>query len=102
LVMTTTGANGNALERGIEISIGIDDNGIFAAHLQDRALDPDLSGSAVGGNLVDAQSYFTRSGEGDETRFRMGHNQITKASSGAGAEVHDAFGHPGFFQYFYE
>ena len=37
-------AGDHAFDGGVEVGIGLDDDGIFAAHLQDDALDPELPG----------------------------------------------------------
>ena len=38
----------DAFDGGVEIGIGVDDDGILAAHFEDGALDPDLAGSLRG------------------------------------------------------
>ena len=35
---------GYAFDGGIDVGVGVDDDGVFAAHLEDGALDPDLTG----------------------------------------------------------
>jgi len=44
---------GDAFDGGIDIGIGVDDDGVLAAHFEDGALDPELAGGLLGGNLVD-------------------------------------------------
>ena len=39
----------HAFDGGVDVGIGVDDDGVFAAHLEDRALDPDLAGGLRGG-----------------------------------------------------
>ena len=41
-----------AFDRGVDVGIGVDDDGVFAAHFEDRALDPDLAGSLRGGDFL--------------------------------------------------
>ena len=36
----------------VDVGIGVDDDGVFAAHFEDRALDPDLSGGLRGGDFL--------------------------------------------------
>ena len=57
----------------IEIAFAIHDDRVLAAHLGDHALDPDLALLRLGGQFVDAQADVARSGEGDEARLRMLH-----------------------------
>src|SRR4029077_8008905 len=87
----------DAFDGGVDIGIGVDDDGIFASHFKDGALDPDLAGGLRGGSFVDVESDFARAGEGDVARLRVRDDRIAEACAGAGAEVHYAFGHAGFF-----
>ena len=89
---------GNAVSYGLKIGVGIDDDRIFAAHFEDGALDPDLAGSDIGGNFVDSQADFTRSGERDIAGLGMRHYGIAKTGAGARAEIHHAFRHSRGFQ----
>ena len=43
-------ACGDAFDGGIDIGVGVDDDGVFAAHFEDGALDPDLARSLRGGD----------------------------------------------------
>ena len=33
----------DAFDGGVDVGVGVDDDGVFAAHLEDGALDPDLA-----------------------------------------------------------
>ena len=89
---------GHAFDGGVEIGVGIHDDGVLAAHFEDRALDPDLAGSLRGRALVDVQADFARSGEGDVAGLGMRHHGIAEAGAGAGTEIHHAFRHAALFQ----
>jgi len=52
----------DTLDGGVEIAIVIDDNGVFAAHFGDDALDPDLAFPGTRGQFVDTQANIARSG----------------------------------------
>ena len=40
-------AGADAFDGGVDVGVGIDDDRVLAAHLEDGALDPDLAGSLV-------------------------------------------------------
>ena len=86
----------------IEIGVCVHHNRVLAAHLEDRALDPDLAGSLIGSNLVDAQTHFARTSKCYVARLGMRHDGIAKTRARARAEVHDAPRHARFFQQFDE
>jgi hypothetical protein len=90
----------NAFDGGVDVGIGVDDDGVLAAHFKDGALDPELPGSLRGGSFVDVESDFAGAGEGDVARFGMRDDSIAEAGAGAGTEIHHAFGHADFFQQF--
>ncbi len=92
----------DAFDGGVDIGVGVDDDGVLAAHFKDGALDPELTGSLRGGGLIDMQPHFAGAGKRDVSSFGMCHDGIAEAGAGAGAEVHHAFGHAGFFQQFNE
>ena len=52
-------------DRFVEVGIGIDDDGVLAAHLADDAFEFALPGPGFAGALPDSQSNFARAGEGD-------------------------------------
>jgi len=83
-----------------DVGIGVHDNGIFAAHLKHRALDPHLAGSLRGGNFVDVQSDFTRARECDVASLWVRDYGIAEAGARTGAEVHHAFWQTNFFKQF--
>src|SRR6202035_4733553 len=58
-----------AFDGGVNIGVGIDDDGVFAAHFEDGALDPELAGLLIRRSLVDVQSNFARSRESDVANF---------------------------------
>jgi hypothetical protein len=87
-----------AFDGGSDVGVGIDDDGVFAAHLENRALNPDLAWALRGGDFVDVQADFARAGEGDVTRLGMCDDGVAETGSGAGTEVHHALGHAGFFK----
>ncbi len=66
----------DAFHRGIQIAFAVHDDRVLAAHLGHHALDPDLAFLRFGGEFVDVQSDIARSGERNEARLRMRHQQI--------------------------
>ena len=102
LALEAESGRGYAFDGGVDIGVGIDDDGVFAAHFEDGALDPELARLLLRGALVDVQSDFARAGESDVANLRMRHQRIAEARAAAGAEVHDAFGHAAFFEQFDE
>ena len=44
LALEAEGGLGDAFDGGVDVGIGVDDDRVFAAHLEDGALDPDLAG----------------------------------------------------------
>jgi hypothetical protein len=73
----------HAFDRGVDVGVGVDDDGVFAAHLKNRALDPDLAGSLRGRDFVDVQANFARTGESDVARLGMRDHRVAEARSGA-------------------
>src|SRR4029077_925064 len=61
---------GYAFDGGIDIGVGVDDDGVFAAHFQNGALDPELAWLLICRGLVDVQSNLARAGEGDVANLR--------------------------------
>src|SRR5271156_845338 len=94
--------SGYAFYGGVDIGVGVNDDGVLAPHFEHGALDPDLAGLLLRGGLVDVQSYFARSGESYVANFRMSDQRVAKIRATAGAEVHHAFRHAAFFQQFHE
>src|SRR3984957_10303097 len=88
----------HAFARRVNVRVGIDNDRVFAAHLENRALDPDLSRSLRRCDFVDVQADFARASEGDEARLGMRHDGVSKAGSGARTEIHHALGHARFFE----
>src|SRR5262249_16226570 len=89
---------GHAFDSGVEVGIGVNDDGIFSTHLEDRALDPFLAGTVRGGTLVDVKPDLLRAGESNKAGLRMLDQAGAEAGAGAGAEIHNAVGHAGFLQ----
>src|SRR5271166_5601418 len=92
----------SAFDCRIEIGVGVHHNRILAAHLEDGALDPDLSGLLLRRATIDVQAHFLRSGERDVARFGVLDDSIAEAVAMTGAEVDYAVGQAGFFQYLEE
>src|SRR5262249_20376036 len=82
----------------VDVSVGFHDHCVFAAHLKDGALNPDLSFGLCRGGLVDVQAKLARSGEGDVAALRMSHQRVAKGTATARGEVHDARWHPTLFE----
>jgi hypothetical protein len=78
----------NAFHGGIEIGVGIDDDRIFPAHFEDGALDPKLTGLLGCRGLINVQSNFARTGEGDVARLGMRNDCIAERGTAAGTEIH--------------
>ena len=100
LALEAESGRGYAFDGGVDIGVGIDDDGVFAAHFEDGALDPELARLLLRGGLVDVQANFARAGEGDVADLRMRHQRVAEAGAAAGTEVHHAFGHSAFFEQF--
>ena len=79
-------------------AVGVDDDGVLAAHLEDGALDADLAGLGLGGALVDLEADLLGAGEGDEAGLGVGDDGGAEAGAFAGAEVDDAVGQAGLFE----
>ena len=93
---------GHAFDGGIDVGIGVHDDGVLAAHFEDRALDPDLAGSRGGRALVDVEANFARTGESDVAGLGMRHHRIAETRASARTEIHHAFRHAALFQQFDE
>src|SRR5579862_2480761 len=102
LSLKSKGRLRRTFDGGGDVRVGVNDHGIFAAHFQDGALDPDLSGGLGGGDFVNVQSDFARAGEGDVAGLGMGDDGVAETGSGAGTKIHYAFGHAGFFEQFHK
>src|SRR5579871_4367970 len=86
----------------LEVGIGIDDDGVFAAHLGDHAFNPDLAFLRLGGEFVDAQADIATAGEADEAGFGMLHEHVAYRGTAAGEERETVFGETGFEEDFGE
>jgi len=93
---------GHAFDGGINVGVGVHDDGILASHFEDGALDPDLAGSVCGCALVDVESNFARPCESDVSGLGMRHHCVSEAGAGAGTEIHHAFRHAALFEQFHE
>src|ERR1019366_8042284 len=98
LALEAERGRGYAFYGGVDIGIGVDDDGVFTAHFEHRALDPELALLLLRSRLVDVQSDFARAGERDEANSRMGYQSVAKACTSTWAEVHHALGHAAFFE----
>ena len=56
--MESERGGGDTLNGGMEIGVGVNDDGILSTHLKDRALNPYLAGSAISSDFVDVQTDF--------------------------------------------
>ena len=98
LAVEAEGAGGDAFDGGVEVAVGVDDDGVLAAHLEDGALDEVLAGLGLGGALVDLEADLLGAGEGDEAGLGMRDEGAAEVRAGAGAEVDDAVGQAGLFE----
>ena len=94
MALEAEGCLGDAFDSGINVGIGVDNNGVFAAHFEDSALDPDLAGSLRGGDMVDVQSNFARAGESDVAGFRMRPTASPKLAPAPGQKFTTPSGSP--------
>ena len=94
------GRQSDTFDGGIEVSIGINDDGIFAAHFQNGTFDPDLAGRHFGGTAIDVQPDLARAGECNVAGLGMRDHGISEARPRTGTEIYDAFRHAGFLQGF--
>src|ERR1700694_3434842 len=76
LALEAESCGGYAFDGGVDIGVGIDDNGVFAAHFEDGALDPKLAWLLIRRGLVDVQSNLARAGESDVANFRMRYQRV--------------------------
>ena len=88
----------HAFDGRIQIGIRGDDDRILAAHLENRALDPELAGPMLRRAHVDIESHVARAGEGDETRLGVLDQSVSERRAGAGTEVDHSGRQAGFFQ----
>ena len=74
-------------------------DGVLAAHLENRALDPDLAlGCVCAARSIDIQPDVARSGERDVARLGMRHQRHCRKWRPTRAEVDHARRHAGLFQ----
>src|SRR4029077_268854 len=102
LSLVAEGRNSDALDGFVQVGIGIDNDGVFAAHFGDHALDPDLAGLMLRSQLVDAQSYVARTGEGDEAGLGMLDQEVADGGAAAGKEAERSLRESGLEQHFGE
>ena len=96
LAVEAEGGGGDAVDGGVEVGIGVDDDGVLATELEDGALDEVLAGLGFGCALVDLEADFLGAGEGDETNLRVLDDGAADLRA-ALDEVDDAVGEAGFF-----
>src|SRR6266404_5633847 len=72
----------------VDISFVVHHDAVLAAHLQHRALDPDLPRHGFARKLADAQPYFLRARESDVARLGVLHQRVAKGPARAGDEIH--------------
>ena len=96
LAVEAEGGGGDAIDGGVEVGVGVDDDGVLAADFEDGALEQVLAGLGFGGALVDVEADFFGAGEGDEAD--CGCSTIAWPTSGPALdEIDDAVGDAGFF-----
>ncbi len=95
-------AGHDTVECGVQIGVGLDDDRVLAAHLEDGALDEDLTGLGFGGTLMDLQTDGLRTGKCDETCLRMGDNSAPEVGALARAQVDDAVRQANLFEQFHK
>src|SRR6185312_5253346 len=91
-----------ALYGVIEVRFAIDDDGIFAAHLRNHALYPELTLLRLRRQLVDTQADVARSSERDETSFWMRHQRVADGAARTGKQRKTLRRESGFEQRFGE
>ena len=89
LPVEAEGAGDDAIESGVDIGVGFNDDRVLAAHLEDGALDEDLAGLRLCGALVNLEADGLRAGERDEAGVRMRNDSSPKVRALAGAQVDD-------------
>ncbi len=94
LPVVAEGRDRDRLDRVVHVAIDVHHDRVLAAHLQDRALDPDLAGLGLRRARMDVQAHLLRSGEGDEPRLRMLDMALPKVAPAARTEVHHSARHP--------
>jgi hypothetical protein len=80
----------------VEIRFAIDDDGVFASHFRDDALNPELTLLRLRCQLVDTQTDIARSSKRNETGFRMRDQSIADGAARAGKLVNALGGESGF------
>ena len=81
----------DGLRSRIQVSGFIHQDGVFAAHFQQRAFEPFLPRLLHGRALENAQTDLLRAGEGDEARQRMIHQGVAHAAAWPRQEVEDSW-----------
>jgi hypothetical protein len=94
LTLEAEGRGSHTLDRGIQIRLLIDDDGILAAHLGHHPLEPDLSGLNLGRQPVDPDAHFLGTGKRDKTCLRVTHQRIADGPAASGEEVQHTGGEP--------
>src|SRR5713226_5124217 len=72
----------------VDIRFVVHHDAVLAAHLQHRALDPDLPRHGFARKLADAQPYFLRARESDVARLGMLHQRVANGPARPGDEIH--------------
>ena len=81
LALETKGGCQHLRHSLIQISIVINDDGIFATHLADNPLDHGLAGRNRGAPLDNPQAHLQRAGKGDQANSGMIDQPITDGAS---------------------
>ena len=80
------GAGHDGRDGLVEVGVGVDDDGVLAAHLGHHPLDVALAGLVDGGVLDDRQADRRRAGEGHERHLGPGHQLGADLLAHAGQE----------------
>ena len=94
------GRSDHSIDSSVEIGIGADEDRVLATHLEDGALDPDLTGLRVRGALINLQADGFGAGKGDEAGLRVLDDGVAEGSARTGAEVDHAVGKAGLLEDF--
>ena len=89
-------------DRFVEIGVGIDDDGILAAHLANDALQFALAGTRFARAFPNAQADFARTGEGDHVDIFVIDEMRADDRALAGEQIHNARRNSGFLEHLHQ
>ena len=102
LALITEGGVNRVDDRFVEIGVGIDDDGVLAAHLAHDALQFFLAGTRFAGAFPNAQPDFARTGERDHVDIFVIDKMRADDRALAGEEIDNARRNSGFLEHLHQ